>query len=96
MNVVLSTLKAALSSRKFIYTVAGVLGAVGVRYLDLPEEQATEVAREILLAFGVLVGAQGLADRGKEAAKAEGEGILAALDRSGGFSEGDEDGGFVA
>jgi len=55
-----------LSSKKFITAIVALLVAAGARYgLDLDPE----ICATILGLFAVLIGAQGAADNGKEAAK---------------------------
>lgn len=63
----MTALRSLLGSKKFITAIVGIVVALGAKYglaLD-PEIIATIVGL-----FAVLVGAQGLADQGKEAAKA--------------------------
>lgn len=63
----MTPLRSLFGSKKFITAIVGVIVALGAKYglaLD-PEIIATIVGL-----FAVLVGAQGLADQGKEAAKA--------------------------
>jgi hypothetical protein len=64
--------KKLLGSRKFAVMLLGMLGAIGAR-LGLPEEAADQVAMTIVVLAGTYVGAQGMADLGKEreAVKAE-------------------------
>tara|TARA_Y100000361_G_C11045586_1_gene282338 strand:+ start:226 stop:423 length:198 start_codon:yes stop_codon:yes gene_type:complete len=57
-----SVVKGALASKKFWYTVSGVLVVVATHAFDLPEE----VAQQIVYAVLALVVGQGLADFGKE------------------------------
>lgn len=61
----MSVLKKLLSSRKFVVMLLGMLGAVCAR-LGLPEEAADQVAMTIVVLAGTYVGAQGMADLGKE------------------------------
>lgn len=62
----LTALRALLSSKKFITTLVGVAVAIAARVgFDLDPE----LVAAILGVFAMLVGAQGLADQGKEAAK---------------------------
>lgn len=82
-----TTLKALLGSKKFLSAAAGVLAIVGVRYLGLSEEQATEIGREILGVIAALLVGQGAADLGKEAKTRESDGIMALAEA--GFSAAD-------
>lgn len=55
-----------LSSKKFITAIVALLVAAGAKYgLDLDPE----ICATILGMFAVLIGAQGAADQGKEAAR---------------------------
>lgn len=61
-------LKDLFSSKKFLLTLAGILAYVAGRLgLNLSTEQLLPV----LGLIAVLIGAQGVADHGKEAAKVE-------------------------
>ena len=59
-------LKKLLSSKKFIVAMAGLLASIGAK-VGLEPELGNEVAMLIIIAAGSYVGAQGLADFGKEA-----------------------------
>jgi hypothetical protein len=63
----IEAIKALLSSKKFITAIVGLVVA-GVAKLGLNLEP--EIVASVLGFFAVLVGAQGAADLGKEAAKA--------------------------
>lgn len=64
-----------LSSKKFITALVGVAVAIGARYgLDLDPA----LVAAILGLFAVVIGGQGLADHGKEAAQVEADATLAA------------------
>lgn len=56
----------ALGSSKFQMAVAGMIAASMIRYFKVGQEQAGAIANEIVTLFGICVGAQGLADFGKE------------------------------
>lgn len=71
MAVLLTVLRALVGSKKFISAIVGVLAVVGVRYLGLGEEQATEIGRELVAVFSALLVGQGLTDQGRERAKVE-------------------------
>ena len=64
------TLKALLQSKKVWTALTTVLVLVLTKKLGLDEAQATELGREIVAVAATLLGAQGLADHGKEAAGA--------------------------
>ena len=61
----MTVLKKLLSSRKFVVMLVGMIAAVSAR-LGLPEEAADQVAMTIVVLAGSYVGAQGMADLGKE------------------------------
>lgn len=61
-----------LGSKKFCGAAAGVIVSLGAR-IGLPESVAQHAADTIILITGVYVGAQGLADHGKEKARVEAE-----------------------
>ena len=66
MNGILSVIKEAATSKKFIATVAGAITAAALKIgMDLPTEDVATVLSPIL----AYIVAQGWADRGKEAAK---------------------------
>lgn len=64
-------LTALLGSKKVLTFLITLLALFLTRKVGLDEAQATELAREIVVLAGTLLGAQGLADLGKEKAKAE-------------------------
>ena len=61
----MTVLKKLLSSRKFVVMLVGMIAAVSAR-LGLPEGAADQVAMTIVVLAGSYVGAQGMADLGKE------------------------------
>ena len=61
----MAVVKKLLSSRKFVDAVVGSLAAVGAS-IGLPPEAAEHVATTIVILAGVYIGAQGMADFGKE------------------------------
>src|SRR3990167_5185199 len=67
----MEALKAFVGSKKFLAAVAGILAAAGVQFLGLDEAKADEISRLIAGIVGAYVVGQGLADAGKEKAKAE-------------------------
>jgi hypothetical protein len=68
MNPILQMVKEAVSSKKFITTVAGTIAAAALKIgLDLP----TEAVATILSPIVAYIIAQGWSDTGKGAAKVE-------------------------
>lgn len=68
MNPILQMIKEAVSSKKFVMTIAAVIAAwAGKIGLELPTETVTLIVGPIV----VYVAAQGWADTGKSAAKVE-------------------------
>ena len=66
----MGTARKLLQSRKFIVMILGMLGAIGAR-LGLPEDVSEQVAMTVVVLAGTYVGAQGMADFGKERKGAE-------------------------
>jgi hypothetical protein len=62
----MQTIKALFSSKKFLVTLAGVVGIIAAK---LGWEAAPETCWQIVILVGSLVTGQGLADFGKEAAR---------------------------
>jgi len=62
----MTTLRALFGSKKFITMLVGVAVALGARYGLLLD---SELVAAIIGLFAITIGAQGLADQGKEAAK---------------------------
>lgn len=54
-------------SKKFITAIVGVIALVLVKYLKIGGEFANQVASGIVTIIGMLIGAQGVTDLGKEA-----------------------------
>jgi len=71
-EILKTTLKGLLASKKVIATVVGLLVALLAR-IGLPEAVATQVAGAVIGVATVLVGSIGMADLGKEAKKIEAE-----------------------
>ena len=61
----MKVIKKLLGSRKFVVALVGSLAAVGASFGLLPEA-AEQVATTIVVLAGVYIGAQGMADFGKE------------------------------
>ena len=61
----MKVIKKLLGSRKFVVALVGSLAAVGASF-GLPAEAAQQVATTIVILAGVYIGAQGMADFGKE------------------------------
>lgn len=59
------------TSKKFVALLAGLLAMILVRKLGLDEATANQVSMQVVALVGVFIGAQGVADMGKEAKKVE-------------------------
>jgi uncharacterized membrane protein len=74
----MTAIKSLLQSRKFWTTIIGGVATAAASLLasyglELSDAAVQQIAGTIAIMFTVLVGAQGLADHGKEAAKTTGE-----------------------
>lgn len=91
----LETLKGLAASKKFLSAVAGIITLIGVRFLDLPEDQLAPLSLQITGIVGALLLGQGAADLGKEKETRRADGILKAIVTEGainqGFSPGDDE-----
>lgn len=68
MNPIFQMVKEAVSSKKFVTTVAGTVAAAGMKVgLDLPTEDVAAILAPVV----AYILAQGWADRGKGAAKVD-------------------------
>jgi len=86
--VIVDTLKALATSKKFLSAVAGVLTLIGVRYLGLPEDQIGPLSLQITGLVAALLVGQGAADLGKEAKVNEAAGMLEAIVTQGALERG--------
>jgi len=69
----IATVKKLLESRKFAVMLVSMVAAIAAR-MGLPAEAADQVATTIVVLAATYVGAQGLSDLGKEAAKEKSDG----------------------
>ena len=65
MNVV----KALLSSKKAVMTMASIVAVIAVRFFGLSEAEATKLTESIVMIVGLYVGSQGVADLGRGVGK---------------------------
>jgi hypothetical protein len=69
-QVAWDTLKRCLASKKFVTMLIGLLVTLGVT-LGLDEAKAEKILEPLVLIVTIAIGAQGVADIGKEKAKIE-------------------------
>ena len=86
MDGILLMIKEALTSKKFVVTVAGAIAAAAMKIgLEIPTETVALVIAPVI----TYLLAQGWADRGKEAAKVTGTVVLATSPETKAMSQAD-------
>ena len=60
-----------LGSKKFQAAIVGILVVLGVQFLGLDEDKATEVCQLVVGLLGTFIVGQGVADHGKGKVEAE-------------------------
>lgn len=62
--------KGMLGSKKFLATLAGCISVIGVQFLGMDPTAADELSQKIMFLVSTYIIGQGVADFGKEKAKA--------------------------
>ena len=70
MEIVTTLLKGLFGSKKFVALVIG-LGVTAAVKMGLPEDAGKELSTQVVALVATYLGAQGIADAGKEKAKIE-------------------------